>query len=216
MSGRLVYWRVGRLVFRQVRVGAAARARLFGAQWGRGGYTICVADIGATHMSAAPTALAEVQEDICSLPLMDVPYRLPGKWDDEAYLTLAESVRRLVEMTDGVVEVMPPPTMAHQHMLGWLFEAFRRHIADAGGMVVFSPVPLRIRERNYREPDLIFWCNANDPRLEAPIWMVRTSSLRSSALAAPSAISWTSDSTTPKPGFPSTGSWIRATKLGQC
>ncbi|MYB38143.1 MAG: Uma2 family endonuclease [Gammaproteobacteria bacterium] len=117
-------------------------------------------------MSVAPTALAEVPDDICSLPLMDVPCRLPGKWDDEAYLTLAESVRRLVEMTDGVVEVLPPPTIDHQHMLGWLFEAFRRHIADAGGMVVFSPVPLRIRERNYREPDLIFWRNANDPRLE--------------------------------------------------
>ncbi len=117
-------------------------------------------------MSAAPTALAEVQDDICSLPLLDVPYRLPGKWDDEAYLTLAESVRRLMEMTDGVVEVLPPPTIEHQHMLGWLFEAFRRRIARAGGKVVFSPVPLRIRERSYREPDLIFWRNANDPRLE--------------------------------------------------
>ena len=117
-------------------------------------------------MSAAPTALAEVADDICSLPLMDVPYRLAGNWDDEAYLTLAESVRRLMEMTDGVVEVLPPPTIAQQHMLGWLFEAFRRPIADAGGMVVFSPVPLRIRVRNYREPDLIFWQNANDPRLE--------------------------------------------------
>lgn len=117
-------------------------------------------------MSVAPTALAEVQDDICSLPLMDVPYRLPGNWDDEAYLTLTDSARRLVEMTDGVVELLPPPSIEHQHMLGWLFEAFRRYIARAGGNVVFSPVPLRIRARSYREPDLIFWRNAKDPRLE--------------------------------------------------
>lgn len=97
---------------------------------------------------------------------MDIPYRLPGKWDDEAYLTLTDSARRLVELTDGVATVLPPPSIEHQHMLGWLFEAFRRHIARAGGKVVFAPVPLRIREHSYREPDLIFWRSAKDPRLE--------------------------------------------------
>lgn len=117
-------------------------------------------------MSAAPTAVAEVADDIRSLAsLTGDSCPAPGRWEDEAYLRLTDHINRLVELTDGFVELLPMPSREHQNMLGWLFEAFRRHVARAGGTVAFSPIRLRIREGKFREPDLVFSRDAHDPRL---------------------------------------------------
>lgn len=93
------------------------------------------------------------------------PCPAPGQWEDETYLKLTDHINRLVELTDGFVELLPMPSREHQNMLGWLFEAFRRHVARAGGTVAFSPIRLRIREGKFREPDLVFSRDADDPRL---------------------------------------------------
>ena len=117
-------------------------------------------------MSAAPTAVAEVADDIRSLAnRTGSSCPAPGQWEDEAYLKLTDHSNRLVELTDGFVELLPMPSREHQNMLGWLFEAFRRHIARDGGTVAFSPIRLRIRAGKFREPDLVFSRDADDPRL---------------------------------------------------
>lgn len=117
-------------------------------------------------MSTAPTAVAEVADDIRSLAdLTDDPCPAPGQWEDEDYLKLTDHINRLVEFTDGFVELLPMPSREHQNILGWLFEAFRHHIAGSGGTVAFAPMRLRIREGKFREPDLLFSRDANDPHL---------------------------------------------------
>lgn len=78
-----------------------------------------------------------------------------GKWTVEKYLELDRSVRRLIEYTDGVIEVLPYPTLLHQRILGRLLIAFSgfaktRHLGD----VLMSPCPVRLGPRLYRDPDV--------------------------------------------------------------
>jgi len=51
-----------------------------------------------------------------------------GGWDEEAYLWLTDHTNRLIEFTDGHIEVLPPPTDEHQGILAFLIDAVKRHI----------------------------------------------------------------------------------------
>lgn len=48
---------------------------------------------------------------------------LQGLWSDEQYLRLSRQTKRLVEFTDGVIEVLPTPTRKHQAISRLLFLA---------------------------------------------------------------------------------------------
>ena len=75
-----------------------------------------------------------------------------GSWSERDYLGFDANL--LVEFTDGMIEVLPVPTLTHQlivQMLCSLLGAF-----SESGVVVVAPYKLRIREGAYREPDLIF------------------------------------------------------------
>src|SRR5947209_3037458 len=78
-----------------------------------------------------------------------------GTWTDEEYLVLTDHTNRLIEFTDGFLEVLPMPTDRHQTVLQFLFLAFLHLITPRGGKVHFSPLRLRIRPGKYREPDLL-------------------------------------------------------------
>ena len=93
-----------------------------------------------------------------------------GNWSDEQYLTLTDGARRLVEFTDGVLEILPMPTDKHQSIVKFLLYAFDRFVAPLGGKVLFSPLRLRIRPGKFREPDLIVLRSANDPRRQDRYW----------------------------------------------
>jgi hypothetical protein len=47
-----------------------------------------------------------------------------GEWTEEEYLVLTDHRHRLVEFTDGFLEVLPVPTDEHQMLLKFLFLAF--------------------------------------------------------------------------------------------
>lgn len=93
-----------------------------------------------------------------------------GNWSDEQYLTLTDGARRLVEFTDGVLEVLPMPTDKHQSIVKFLLFAFDRFVASLGGTVLFSPLRLQIRPGKFREPDLIVLRSASDPRRQNRYW----------------------------------------------
>ncbi|HJT36159.1 MAG TPA: Uma2 family endonuclease [Pirellulales bacterium] len=93
-----------------------------------------------------------------------------GNWSDEQYLTLTDGARRLVEFTDGVLEILPLPTDKHQSIVKFLLYAFDRFVAPLGGKVLFSPLRLQIRPGKYREPDLIVLRSASDPRRQDRYW----------------------------------------------
>ena len=94
-----------------------------------------------------------------------------GCWGEEHYLWLTDRTRRLVEFTDGYVELLPMPTVAHQAILQFLNRLFDAHLAPGGGFVLFAGLRVRIREDKFREPDLAALRSRSDPRNEARYWL---------------------------------------------
>jgi Uma2 family endonuclease len=94
-----------------------------------------------------------------------------GRWSEDEYLVLTDHRNRLVEFTDGFLEVLPMPTDKHQAILGFLFQAFVGFIDPRGGKVRFSPLRLQIRPGKFREPDLLLLLSAADPRRQNRFWL---------------------------------------------
>ncbi len=83
------------------------------------------------------------------------------------YLRLTESTNKLVEFSDGTVEVLPMPTREHQLVVGWLYRKLLEHL---GGIVLFAPLRLKLRDGRFREPDLLFLKDRQDPRNQSRFW----------------------------------------------
>ena len=94
-----------------------------------------------------------------------------GCWSDEGYLWLTDHGNRLVEFTDGFVEELPMPTDTHQTILAFLHVLFRTWVQPHGGVVVESPLRIRIREGKFREPDLLLLRDRSDPRRQNRYWL---------------------------------------------
>ena len=95
---------------------------------------------------------------------------LQGLRTEAQYLRLTDHVRRLLEFTDGRLEVVPMPTDRHQVIVRFLFLALFPFVRDSGGTVLFAPMRLRICEGRFREPDLLLVRNANDLRRQNDYW----------------------------------------------
>ena len=93
-----------------------------------------------------------------------------GCWRDDDYLWLTDRCRRLVEFTDGYLEMLPMPTRGHQRILAFLYSAFQAFLNTAGGEALFAPLRLRIRAGKYREPDLLAMRDAQDARSGERFW----------------------------------------------
>jgi Uma2 family endonuclease len=96
---------------------------------------------------------------------------LQGLWTVEQYLKLTDQTNRLIEFTDGYVEVLPMPTRRHQVSLAFLYELFVAFIRQRGGKVLFAPLRLQVRPNKYREPDLLLLLDANDLRNQDAFWL---------------------------------------------
>jgi len=96
---------------------------------------------------------------------------LQGHWTEEQYLLLSDQTNRLLEYTNGHIEVLPMPTDKHQAMLERLFLAFKAFIEQIGGKVRFAPLRVRISEGKYREPDILLVRDAHDPRRQNRFWL---------------------------------------------
>ncbi len=96
-----------------------------------------------------------------------------GNWSEEEYLVLTDHRTRLIEFTDGLLEILPMPTDKHQAILGFLYYLFLTFIEPRDGTVRFSPLRLRIRPGKFREPDLLLLRSATDSRRQNRYWLVR-------------------------------------------
>lgn len=104
-------------------------------------------------------------------PVWDIAQLFPpqGCWSEEDYLRL--DTNRRVEFTDGFVEVLPVPTMLHQLILAFLYDAMRDFVKPRDlGMVMFAGIRVRIPDRSYREPDLVFMAKQNAGRMTNRFW----------------------------------------------
>ena len=93
-----------------------------------------------------------------------------GQWSDEDYLWLTDHTNQLIEVTDGYLEVLPVPTDHHQTLLLCIYGLILAWSQSHGGKVLLAPLRLRVRERKFREPDLIMLLDAKDPRRSNRYW----------------------------------------------
>lgn len=95
-------------------------------------------------------------------PSWDIALLFPtqGQWCEYEYLQL--NTRRLVELRNGNVEVLPLPSIAHQRIVSFLYRLLFAFTAPRLlGEVLFAPVRVRLSSELYREPDIVFLLAAN-------------------------------------------------------
>ena len=122
-------------------------------------------------MTQATTAAATSQDALNVVLGGAMPSQ--GSWRDEHYLWLTDRTRRLVELTDGRVELLPMPTERHQIILLFLYRLFyaQVQIPPRGGVVVTSGLRMRVREGKFREPDLLLLRDRSDSRRQDRFWL---------------------------------------------
>jgi Uma2 family endonuclease len=85
-------------------------------------------------------------------------FPLQGQWSEEEYLSLQNRTRRLVELSDGRIEVLPEPKPLHQRIALYLYLALRACVLATGqGEVLVAPLPVRLKPGKYRDPDVAFY-----------------------------------------------------------
>jgi Uma2 family endonuclease len=95
---------------------------------------------------------------------------LQGLWSVEQYLKLTNQTNRLIEFTDGVIEVLPMPTKYHQAVSRILFLALIAVMQRIGGDVFYAPLRVEVRPGKFREPDLLLVLDKDDPRAQDEYW----------------------------------------------
>jgi Uma2 family endonuclease len=92
-----------------------------------------------------------------------------GLWSADRYLWLTDHTTRLIEFTDGYLEVLPMPTDEHQGILDFLNDAMKRRVLP-GGVVRFAPLRLRLGAEQFREPDLLILLDRHNSRRGNRYW----------------------------------------------
>jgi Uma2 family endonuclease len=101
--------------------------------------------------------------------LLDILDR-QGSWTEEEYLSLTDHITRLVEFTNGFLELLPTPTDYHQAIVQLLLSAFDGFLKPLGGKVRIAPLRLRIAKDKFREPDVLLLLSASDRRRQNRFW----------------------------------------------
>jgi Uma2 family endonuclease len=96
---------------------------------------------------------------------------LQGLWTQAQYFKLTDHSRRLLEFTDGYLEVLPMPTDRHQVISRFLLFALFAFVQQLGGTVLYAPLRLQIRAGKFREPDLLLVRDVHDPRRQNRFWL---------------------------------------------
>ena len=96
---------------------------------------------------------------------------LQGLWTEEQYLRLTDQTNRLIEFTEGSVELLPMPTRKHQAISRYLFLALLAFVERIGGTVFYATLRVRVAPNRFREPDLVLLLDVNDPRNQNAFWL---------------------------------------------
>ena len=89
-----------------------------------------------------------------------------GAWTEADYFEL--KTNRLVELSDGIVEVLPMPTVFHQRIVAFLYNALLAFVtAQRAGEVLFAPLRVRLWKGKIREPDIVFIAAGRADRVTA-------------------------------------------------
>lgn len=92
-----------------------------------------------------------------------------GTWSEEEYLMLPGN--RLVEYSQGFVQVLSMPSYPHHLVVAWLYQVLSTFVHQHRlGQVIFAPLRVRLWAGKYREPDLLFMARANRQRIHDLYW----------------------------------------------
>jgi len=104
-------------------------------------------------------------------PAWDIALLFPpqGQWSDEDYLALGAS--RLVELSDGCIEVLEMSTQRHQKIVLLLLQLLIEFVsARSLGTVLFAGIPVRLWPGKFREPDVVFMRAEHADRMADEYW----------------------------------------------
>jgi len=104
-------------------------------------------------------------------PAWEVAMLFPeqGEWSEEDYLALPGN--RLMELSNGCLEVLPMPTPLHQWMVFYLCRLVDDFASRKGqGQVLPSPLPVQLWPGKFREPDVIYRSRKSRHRAREKFW----------------------------------------------
>jgi Uma2 family endonuclease len=117
-----------------------------------------------SHATRAPGPTGE--------PAWEVARLFPdqGAWSEADYLELSNG-NRLVEYTDGVVDVLPIPTTTHQLIVLLILNLIHKALGEGElGLVLTAPLRVRVSKTKYREPDIVVMLREHYERVGEPYW----------------------------------------------
>lgn len=92
-----------------------------------------------------------------------------GEWTEEEYMRLPGN--RLVEFSDGRIELLPMPSRRHQKIVGFLYNLLVVFVEQRQlGMALFAPFIIRLWSGRHREPDVMFMFERNSQRCFETYW----------------------------------------------
>jgi Uma2 family endonuclease len=102
-------------------------------------------------------------------PAWEIAHLFPpqGAWEEEDYLQLEGN--RLVELSNGHVEVLAMPSELHQLIVLYLVEVLRSAAAELGTVLV-APFRIRLWPGRFCEPDVMFMRKENAARRHSLYW----------------------------------------------
>jgi Uma2 family endonuclease len=104
-------------------------------------------------------------------PTWEVAYLFPtqGDWSEEEYLALHGN--RMVEFSEGVLEVLPVPTTSHQLLVTFLCGVLQAFVGTRDlGTALFAPLRVRLWREKFREPDVVFLLKKHAGRIKDEFW----------------------------------------------
>src|SRR5262249_49976956 len=108
-------------------------------------------------------------------PTWEIAYLFPrqGRWTEDEYLELDGILgsRRLLELSNGCLEILPMPTEMHQFIVAFFYEYLKAFtLVHAPGTVFFSGIRVKLKKGKFRLPDVVYMKAENAHRRHNEYW----------------------------------------------
>lgn len=130
--------------------------------------TVVHSDASGTNAVQPNGSTAAFPHSAKGTPAWEVAFLFPqqGGWTEDDYFAL--DTKRLVELSNGFLEVLPIPTRFHQSIALFLYRQLHAFLISwgNGGQACAAPVPIRLWQDKVREPDVFYIAkdHLGDPR----------------------------------------------------
>lgn len=96
-------------------------------------------------------------------------FPVQGTWSESEYFAL--ETNRGLEFSHGYLEFLPMPTVLHQRIAAFLYDALRAFIIGLNlGEVLFMGTRVRLWPGKFREPDVLFMRAEHADRITEEYW----------------------------------------------